>query len=214
MNDSVARMNEAQGNEPLKSIAEAAEALQVTQRTLRFYEDKGLIQPGRVGSMRVYSRREMGRMQLILRGKRLGFSIRDIGEFLSLYDHDPDQVVQAQRMLEEANGYRDEVIARARGEADRFTKLVAEYRKAPEITRERLYIDTMQEVMSNTSKVLVTGDKGQNNLLYLPLDKMIDSRGGASSSSSANSSNTTTRDPAVPLSSDLSQRNLRTREGR
>lgn len=126
----------------------------------------------------------------------------------------PEARGQAQRMLEEANGYRDEVIARAQGEADRFTKLVAEYRKAPEITRERLYIDTMQEVMSNTSKVLVTGDKGQNNLLYLPLDKMIDSRGGASSSSSANSSNTTTRDPAVPLSSDLSQRNLRTREGR
>jgi membrane protease subunit HflK len=126
----------------------------------------------------------------------------------------PEARGQAQRMLEEANGYRDEVIARAQGEADRFTKLVAEYRKAPEITRERLYIDTMQEVMSNTSKVLVTGDKGQNNLLYLPLDKMIDSRGGASSSGSANSSNTTTRDPAVPLSSDLSQRNLRTREGR
>ena len=82
----------------------------------------------------------------------------------------PEARGQAQRMLEEANGYRDEVIARARGEADRFTKLVAEYRKAPEITRERLYIDTMQEVMSNTSKVLVTGDKGQNNLLYLPLD--------------------------------------------
>lgn len=122
----------------------------------------------------------------------------------------PEARGQAQRLLEEANGYRDEVIARAQGEADRFTKLVAEYRKAPEITRERLYIDTMQEVMSNTSKVLVTGDKGQNNLLYLPLDKMIDSRGGASSSSSANSSNSTARDPAVPLSSDMSQRNLRT----
>ena len=126
----------------------------------------------------------------------------------------PEARGQAQRLLEEANGYRDEVIARAQGEADRFTKLVAEYRKAPEITRERLYIDTMQEVMSNTSKVLVTGDKGQNNLLYLPLDKIIDSRGGASSSSSANSSNSTARDPAVPLSSDMSQRNLRTREGR
>ncbi|MBL0950040.1 MAG: FtsH protease activity modulator HflK [Pseudomonas sp.] len=126
----------------------------------------------------------------------------------------PEARGQAQRLLEEANGYRDEVIARAQGEADRFTKLVAEYRKAPEVTRERLYLDTMQEMMSNTSKVLVTGDKGQNNLLYLPLDKMIDSRGGPSSSSSANSSNPTTRDPAVPLSSDLSQRNLRTREGR
>lgn len=81
-------------------IQDAANMLGVTMRTLRFYEDKGLIQPKRVGSMRVYSRREMGRMQLILRGKRLGFSIREIGEFLSLYDQDPDQVVQAQLMLE------------------------------------------------------------------------------------------------------------------
>lgn len=86
MPDSIATMNEAQGDEPLKSIAEAAEALGVTQRTLRFYEDKGLISPQRVGTMRAYSKREMGRMLLILRGKRLGFSIREIGEFLTLYD--------------------------------------------------------------------------------------------------------------------------------
>lgn len=121
----------------------------------------------------------------------------------------PEARGQAQRMLEEANGYRDEVIARAQGEADRFTKLVAEYRKAPEVTRERLYLDTMQELMSNTSKVLVTGDKGQNNLLYLPLDKMIESRGG-----SVSSAGSAARDPAVPLGGDMSQRNLRTREGR
>lgn len=126
----------------------------------------------------------------------------------------PEARGQAQRMLEEANAYRDEVVARAQGEADRFTKLVTEYRKAPEVTRERLYLDTMQELMANTSKVLVTGDKGQNNLLYLPLDKMIDSRGGASTSGTANTGNTTARDPAVPLSSDQSQRNLRSREGR
>ncbi|MCB2066935.1 MAG: MerR family DNA-binding transcriptional regulator [Erythrobacter sp.] len=87
----------AQGD--LKSIAEASEALGVTQRTLRFYEDKGLIQPQRVGAMRVYSRREMGRMQLILRGKRLGFSIREIGEFLSLYAMDKGQVGQMQHLL-------------------------------------------------------------------------------------------------------------------
>lgn len=100
MPDSVAKMRESQGDEPLMSIAEAAEALDVTQRTLRFYEDKGLISPQRVGTMRVYAKREMGRMQLILRGKRLGFSIRDIGEFLSLYDADPNQMVQASRMIE------------------------------------------------------------------------------------------------------------------
>lgn len=126
----------------------------------------------------------------------------------------PEARGQAQRMLEEANAYRDEVIARAQGEADRFTKLVTEYRKAPEVTRERLYLDTMQELMSNTSKVLVTGDKGQNNLLYLPLDKMIDGRAGSSSASPAGSAGNVARDPAVPASSDLSQRNLRTRESR
>jgi membrane protease subunit HflK len=91
---------------------------------------------------------------------------------------------------------------------------VTEYRKAPEVTRERLYLDTMQELMSNTSKVLVTGDKGQNNLLYLPLDKMIDSRAGSSSASPVGGTGNMARDPAVPASSDLSQRNLRSRESR
>jgi membrane protease subunit HflK len=92
----------------------------------------------------------------------------------------PEARGQAQRIIENANGYRDEVISRAKGEADRFTKLVAEYRKAPDVTRDRLYLDTMQEVFSNTSKVLVTGNKnGQSNLLYLPLDKMIEGRNGS-----------------------------------
>ncbi len=72
-----------------KGIQEVAQQLGVTQRTLRFYEDKGLIEPHRVGSTRVYSRREVGRIQLVLRGKRLGFSIREIKEFLDLYDADP-----------------------------------------------------------------------------------------------------------------------------
>lgn len=87
----------------------------------------------------------------------------------------PEARGQATRVIEEANGYRDEVVARAEGEAQRFGKLVAQYRKAPEITRERLYIDAMQEILSNTSKVLIATDKGQN-LLYLPLDKMLDAR--------------------------------------
>ena len=92
----------------------------------------------------------------------------------------PEARGQAQRIIENANGYRDEVISRAKGEADRFTKLVAEYRKAPDVTRDRLYLDTMQDVFSNTSKVLVTGNKnGQSNLLYLPLDKMIEGRNGS-----------------------------------
>ena len=75
-------------------IQDLARQLGVTQRTLRFYEDQGLIEPQRVGSTRVYSRRDVGRMRLILRGKRLGFSIREIKEFLDLYDTDPQHVEQ------------------------------------------------------------------------------------------------------------------------
>lgn len=123
----------------------------------------------------------------------------------------PEARGQAQRIIEDANGYRDEVVARAQGEADRFTKLVAEYRKAPEVTRQRLYLDTMQQVFSNTSKVLVTGKDGQNNLLYLPLDKMIDSRASAPVGSAAPAA---TGDSATRIVGDLQQRDLRIRESR
>ena len=77
--------------------------LGVTMRTLRFYEDKGLIAPQRVGTTRIYSRREIGRMQLILRGKRLGFSIREIKEFLDLYEVDPEHVEQVRTLRVKVN---------------------------------------------------------------------------------------------------------------
>jgi membrane protease subunit HflK len=125
----------------------------------------------------------------------------------------PEARGQAQRLIEEASGYRDEVIARAQGEADRFTALVTEYRKAPEVTRERLYLETMQAVMSNTSKVLVTGDKGQNNLLYLPLDKMIDSRAG-DRSSAVGVSGSGAVDAGGRVGADQRQAESRLREGR
>ena len=86
-------------NEEMLGIQEAAVLLGVTMRTLRFYEDKGLIAPQRVGTTRIYSRREIGRMQLILRGKRLGFSIREIGEFLDLYGVDPEHGEQMRQLL-------------------------------------------------------------------------------------------------------------------
>lgn len=82
------------GDEELKGIQKVAEELGITTRTLRFYEDKGLIGPRRVGTTRIYTKREIGRMQLILRGKRLGFSLKDIKEFLDLYDADPQHVEQ------------------------------------------------------------------------------------------------------------------------
>jgi membrane protease subunit HflK len=82
---------------------------------------------------------------------------------------------RAQRMVEEASAYRDQVIARAEGEADRFKALLAEYKKSPGVMRERLYLDMMEEVLSNASKILVDVEGG-NNLMYLPLDKLMDAK--------------------------------------
>ncbi|GAB2890305.1 FtsH protease activity modulator HflK [Microbulbifer echini] len=78
---------------------------------------------------------------------------------------------QAQRIIEEAEGYKAQVVESARGEAVRFEKLLAEYERAPEVTRERLYLDAMQQVMTSTSKVMVDVEGG-NNMMYLPLDKL------------------------------------------
>ncbi len=85
-------MDEAE--KELRGIADVARALGVTPRTLRFYEDRGLIEPQRVAGARLYSRRDVARMQLILRGKRLGFSLAEIEEFLNLYDADPQHLEQ------------------------------------------------------------------------------------------------------------------------
>ncbi len=76
---------------------------------------------------------------------------------------------QAARKLEEANAYRDRVIAQAEGDASRFTQLMAEYNKAPDVTRERLYLETMENVMGDSRKIIVDSNSS-NNLLYLPLD--------------------------------------------
>lgn len=79
---------------------------------------------------------------------------------------------QAARRLEEAEAYREEITAQAEGEASRFTQLLTEYLKAPVVTRERLYLETIQSVLTNASKVLVDVEGG-NNLFYLPLDKFM-----------------------------------------
>jgi modulator of FtsH protease HflK len=82
----------------------------------------------------------------------------------------------AARLLEESEGYKQRVIASSEGEASRFKQVLVEYSKAPAVTRDRLYIDMMQQVLSNTSKIMVD-QKGGNNLLYLPLDKLIQTGG-------------------------------------
>jgi len=78
----------------------------------------------------------------------------------------------AARQLEESNAYRERVVAQSEGEASRFTQLLKEYKVAPEVTRERLYLETIESVMGNTTKVMVDVEGG-NNLLYLPLDRLM-----------------------------------------
>lgn len=84
----------------LRSIQEIADTLGITARALRFYEDKGLIEPKRAGAMRIYGKREVARLRLILRGKRLGFSLKLIKQFLDLYDADPRHVEQMRALAE------------------------------------------------------------------------------------------------------------------
>lgn len=84
----------------------------------------------------------------------------------------PESRGRASRMIEEANAYKSEVIAKAEGETDRFLDILAVYQAAPEVTRERLYIDTMQMVLSNSTKLLIDQSEGAN-IMYLPLDQLI-----------------------------------------
>jgi len=93
----------------------------------------------------------------------------------------PRAVGNAARLTQEAEGYKQRVIASAEGDASRFEKMFAEYSKAPKVTRERLYLDMMQQVLSNTSKIIVDQKSG-NNLLYLPLDKLINMSGSPAAS--------------------------------
>ena len=78
----------------------------------------------------------------------------------------------ASRLLQEAEGYKQRVIERAEGDASRFRQIVAEYNKAPGVTRDRLYLDALQEIMTSSSKIMVD-QKAGNNMLYLPLDKIM-----------------------------------------
>jgi membrane protease subunit HflK len=84
----------------------------------------------------------------------------------------PEARGEAQRLREEAEGYLSQVVSKSQGEAKRFTTLLAEYKKAPEVTRERLYIDAIEQVMSSSTKILMDTEGG-NNMLYLPLDKLV-----------------------------------------
>ncbi len=117
----------------------------------------------------------------------------------------------AARLIEEANGHRQRVVAQAEGEASRFKQILVEYVKAPQVTRERLYQDTMQQVMANTTKVLVD-DKQGGNLLYLPLDKLMQLTQPAAQSASATPETPPSRPAEQPASGQSHDGLFRSRE--
>lgn len=101
----------------------------------------------------------------------------------------------ASRLLEEAGGYKSRVVANAEGEASRFKQVLQEYSKAPEVTRQRMYLDTMQQILSSTSKIMLD-TKGSGNLLYLPLDKLMQAAGSSAAVGSSDAA-PTARVPAA-----------------
>ncbi len=117
------------------------------------------------------------------------------------------------RTIQEAEAYKEQVISKAKGETSRFLQVMEEYEKAPEITRERLYLDAMESVYSRSQKILVDTSEGNNNVLYLPLDKL---RGGASGPRSElnNSSTFPATDSTTNLMGSSSRDNARSRGGR
>ena len=118
----------------------------------------------------------------------------------------------ASRLTEEAQGYRQRVLANAEGEASRFKQVLAEYNKAPQVMRDRMYLETMQQIMASTSKILLDA-KGGGNLLYLPLDKIMQMSAGAVPETASSSSKQTLVDPTPnPDAAARSRDALRSRE--
>lgn len=114
---------------------------------------------------------------------------------------------QAARLLAEANGYKEAVIAKANGEGQRFTQILKEYQLAPEITRKRMYIETMEEVLGNANKVVID-QQGGNNIMYLPLDQIM------KNSQRDTSAALQYADEQLPIKSTIPQRSLTPRGGR
>jgi membrane protease subunit HflK len=111
----------------------------------------------------------------------------------------PRAIGSASRLKEESDAYKERVVAQAKGDAQRFTSVLTEYQKAPQVTRDRLYVDAMQQVYSNVTKVMVDSKQG-SNLLYLPLDKIMQMNGpGSDATTAAGSAAATTTAPTAPM---------------
>lgn len=123
----------------------------------------------------------------------------------------PEARGQAQRMIQGAQAYREQVIAEAEGDAARFNLLLGEYKKAPEVTRSRLYLEAVQNVMANSTKVMIDVEGG-NNILYLPLDKIAQAARAEESivlpsTGTSTSSNTSIRELTNQVIEEIRRRN-------
>lgn len=123
--------------EKIYSVTELARDLGVTPRTIRFYEDQGLISPQRAGNTRVYTHRDRARMILILRGKQLGFSLRDIKEYLDLYVLDANQTEQVQHLARKARERIDSLEAQLQAVKTTLSELKEIERQALDTLTER-----------------------------------------------------------------------------
>ena len=111
----------------------------------------------------------------------------------------------AARLREEAEGYKSRIVAQAQGDAQRFLSVLGEYQKAPLVTRDRMYIDTMQQIYSNVSKVMVDS-RNNSNLLYLPLDKLLQQSAAGTAPAAA----AVPAEPAAPAAGAI---DIRSRDG-
>ena len=107
----------------------------------------------------------------------------------------PRAAGSAARLAEEANGYKARIVAQAQGDAERFRSVLAEYQKAPQVTRDRMYLETMQQIYGNATKVIVDSRQG-SNLLYLPLDKLMQGAAGVPAAATASGSASAAQSPA------------------
>ena len=123
--------------EKIYSVTELARDLGVTPRTIRFYEDQGLISPQRAGNTRVYTHRDRARMILILRGKQLGFSLRDIKEYLDLYVVDASKTEQVQHLARKARERIDQLEAQLQAVKTTLSELKEIERQALDTLTER-----------------------------------------------------------------------------
>ncbi len=122
---------EAEGRD-LFAIADLAREFSISTRTIRFYESKGLLSPERLGATRIFRRRDRARLILILRGKRLGFSLRDISDYLSLYDADRNQ--QVHLLAEKV----EERLVSLEHQLDDLKTTISELREIRKLARERM----------------------------------------------------------------------------